>query len=176
MTLPTSPLLQRNPDKSPVTALTTLTTMQPIYHRRNIPERDIYTMLDHSLPPPTTTRTHSLPSSTPSPTTSTSTAIPTKSLKNCNVEGIPSDYLVSNILDMRYAYDALACQLRCMYISRCEAYSWQMPVSIDSNNCVFYSTLIDGTRKVTPSNISGIFFSDKYPADKSNFCYGSDTL
>ncbi|KUJ19904.1 uncharacterized protein LY89DRAFT_580559 [Mollisia scopiformis] len=145
-----------------------------MYHRRDIPERDIYTVLGHSLSSPT--RTHPLQSPTASPTTSTSTAIPTKSLKNCNVEGIPADYLVSNILDMRYAYDALSCQLKCMYMSRCESYSWQMPVSEDSNNCVFYSTLIDGVRKVTASNISGIFFSDKYPSDKSNFCYGSTEL
>lgn len=170
------PLIRSVPDKSPITALTTVTTLQSVYYNTDILERDIYTTYQHSLPPPTGTRTRTLPGSTPSPTTSTSTAVPTKSLKNCNVEGIPTDYLVSNILDMRYAYDALACQLKCMYISRCEAYSWQTPVSTDSNNCVFYSTLIDGARKVTPSNISGIFFSDKYPSDRSNFCYGNQAL
>ncbi|KAE8451942.1 hypothetical protein EG329_002783 [Mollisiaceae sp. DMI_Dod_QoI] len=164
------PLNQRSMEKSPITALTT--SVQAAYHRRHFVGRDIYTTMEH----PASTRTHTLGSSTPSPTTSTSIAIPTKSLKNCNVQGIPSSYLVSNILDMRYAYDALACQLKCMYVSRCEAYSWQMPVSPDSNNCVFYTTLIDGERKVTLSTISGIYFSDKYPSDKSNFCYGSETL
>ncbi|CZR59181.1 uncharacterized protein PAC_09073 [Phialocephala subalpina] len=162
--------VRRSAVKSPITALTT--SQSPYYDRQQFAERDVYTTLDHPAP----TRRHTTPTSTSTPTTSASTAIPTKSLKNCNVEGIPSNYLVQNILDMRYAYDALACQLRCMYISRCEAYSWQMPVSTDSNNCVFYSTLIDGERKVTPSNISGIFFSDKYPSDKTNFCYGSEIL
>ncbi|KAF8865893.1 hypothetical protein BDZ45DRAFT_668303 [Acephala macrosclerotiorum] len=164
----TGPLLRRSTVKSPIIALTT--SQFPYYHHRQFAERDVYTTMERPAP----TRTHTTP--TPSPTTSTSTEIPTKSLKSCNVEGVPSNYLVQNILDMRYAYDALACQLRCMYLSRCEAYSWQIPVSTNSNKCVFYSTLIDGERKVTPSNISGIFFSDKYPSDKSNFCYGSETL
>jgi hypothetical protein len=156
-------------DVTPVTGLTTVATTQSIHNRRDSSKRDT---LDHSI----TTKTHILPSITPSLTTSASTAIPTKNLKNCNVEGIPTSYLVSNILDLVYAYDASACQANCMGISRCEAYSWQMPVSTGSNNCVFYSTLIDGDKKVKASNISGIFFSDKYPSDQSNFCYGSVEL
>lgn len=156
-------------DIIPIAGLTTVATTQSIHNRRESLERDTS---DHSI----TTRTHILPSITPSLTTSASTAVPTKNLKNCNVEGIPTSYLVSNILDLVYAYDALSCQLKCMEISRCEAYSWQMPVSTDSNNCVFYSTFIDGEKKVKASNISGIFFSDKYPSDQSNFCYGSAEL
>ncbi|KAH6715367.1 hypothetical protein BKA61DRAFT_422618, partial [Leptodontidium sp. MPI-SDFR-AT-0119] len=81
-------------------------------------------------------------------------------LKNCHVQGTPNTLLSSSALGSQYAADALLCQLQCMFISRCEAYSFQTTAA-----------LIDGLSKVAPSNTSGIFFSDKYPSDGSNFCY-----
>ncbi|KAE9374619.1 hypothetical protein N431DRAFT_556882 [Stipitochalara longipes BDJ] len=110
--------------------------------------------------------------SNPSQPSITTLPIPTKTgLANCNVQGTPSAALTSNILERSYAADPLSCQLLCMYRSRCEAYSFQAPTSANNKNCVFYSTYIDGS-KVSLGN-SGIYFSDKYPDDGSNFCYGS---
>jgi len=130
-------------------------------------------------PPTTTSPTVSITTITVTATsaTSSSTAIPTKTgLKNCNVQGTANAVVTSNIWGSQYAADPLVCQLECMYISRCEAYSFQAPTTSDSNNCVLYTTLIDGSSKITLSNTSGVFFSDKYPEDGSNFCYGSTQL
>jgi hypothetical protein len=77
-------------------------------------------------------------------------------------------------LERSYAADPLSCQLLCMYRSRCEAYSFEESTSTSAKNCVFYSTYIDGSKVVSSS--SGIYFSDKYPDDGSNFCYGSTEL
>jgi len=113
--------------------------------------------------------------SNPSQPTITTLPIPTKTgVANCNVQGTPSAGLISNILERSYAADPLSCQLLCMYRSRCEAYSFQASTATSTKNCVFYSTYIDGS-KVTAGN-SGIYFSDKYPDDGSNFCYGSSEL
>jgi hypothetical protein len=103
--------------------------------------------------------------------------VPTKTgVKNCHVQGLPSDLLTSNIWGSARASDPLTCQLKCMYISQCESYSFQMPsvkTPVDGN-CVFYHMFIDG--HLAPSKTSGVFFSDKYPSDGSNFCYGSVEL
>jgi hypothetical protein len=102
--------------------------------------------------------------------------IPTKTaIKDCNFQGTPSTSLTSNILGKSYAADPLSCQLLCMYRSRCESYLFQVASTVSANNCVFYSTFIDDSSKVVWS-IIGIFFSDKYPDDGSNFCHGSSQL
>lgn len=129
----------------------------------------------------TTTRAPAKQSSTPtsnsksSPPTTSAVPVPTKTLNDCNVQGTASTSLISNLLDKYYAADPLSCQLLCMYRSRCESYSFQAPSPANAKNCVFYSTYIDGSLKVVSSS-SGIYFSDKYPSDGSNFCYGSDQL
>jgi hypothetical protein len=119
---------------------------------------------------------YSTPTSDPNPFLPTISApIPTKTaLANCNVQGTPSTALTSNILERSYAADLLSCQLLCMYRSRREAYSFEESTSASAKNCVFYSTYIDGSKVVSSS--SGIYFSDKYPDDGSNFCYGSTEL
>lgn len=121
-------------------------------------------------------KAYSSPTSDPTPSLPTINApIPTKTgLANCNVQGTPSTTLASNILDRAYAEDPISCQLLCMYRSRCEAYSFQISTSESSKNCVFYSTYIDGSK--VSSGSSGIYFSDKYPDDGSNYCYGSSEL
>lgn len=115
---------------------------------------------------------------TPLPsTTSLSKIFATKTaLKNCHVQGTPSPMLSANIWGSSYAPDALACQLQCMFVSRCESYSFQTPASSNTKNCIKYLTLIDGVSKVRPSSNSGLFYSDKYPSDGSNFCYGNAPL
>jgi hypothetical protein len=119
----------------------------------------------------------------PNPTSEPNLPLPTISavpvatktgLANCNVQGTPSSTLNSNILDRSHAADPISCQLLCMYRSRCEAYSFQESTSASTKNCVFYSTYIDGSK--VSSGSSGIYFSDKYPDDGSNFCYGSTEL
>jgi len=114
---------------------------------------------------PATTKTK-----TPSPG-----PIPTKDLPNCNVQGTPSKILTSYLWGSVHASDVLACQSACMAVSECESYSFQAHAPKRSKNCVFYHTIFDGEEiygSVIPSTTSGIFFSDKYPRDGSNFCYG----
>ncbi|PVH85571.1 hypothetical protein DL98DRAFT_48706 [Cadophora sp. DSE1049] len=130
-----------------------------------------------SFPPVLNRPTKIHTSSVSSFTTSPSKPIPTKTgLKNCHSQGTPSTLLNSSILGSQYASDALACQLQCMFVSRCEAYSYQAATTSKTKNCVKYLTIIDGPTKVTSSSSSGIFFSDKYPSDGSNFCYGGVPL
>ena len=125
-----------------------------------------------SAPLPTNTHTTAF---IPNPTTTSSTAIPTKTeVKDCHVQGVASDLLKLNVWGRSSASDPLACQLGCMYVSQCEAYSFQAAVT--ENNCVFYHMFVDGREALIPSKTSGIFFSDKYPHDGSNFCYGNSEL
>jgi len=107
------------------------------------------------------------------PTTSAAPVATKTELANCNVQGTPSSGLTSNILDRAYAAGPTSCQLLGMYRSRCESCSFQQSTSTSAKNCVFCSTYINGS-KVSCS--SGIYFSDKYPEDGSNFCYGSTEL
>ena len=110
-------------------------------------------------------------------TTSPSKPVPMKTrLKNCHVQGTPGPLLNSSILGSQHASDALACQLQCMFVSRCEAYSFQPSATSEIKNCIKYLTTIGGSAKVISSSSSGIFFSDKYPSDGSNFCYGHGPL
>ncbi|KAN0103181.1 hypothetical protein V8E51_011494 [Hyaloscypha variabilis] len=132
------------------------------------------TLVTETRAPAKASSSPTLDSKTPQPTITT-LPIPTKTgVAGCNVQGTPSAVLTSNILERAYAADPLSCQLLCMYRSRCEAYSFQASTSASRKNCVFYSTYIDGS-KVLLGN-SGIYFSDKYPDDGSNFCYGSSEL
>jgi len=119
---------------------------------------------------------------TNTPSVSSFTTLPPKpvstktGLKNCHIQGTSSATLNSNILGSQHASDALACQLQCMFVSRCEAYSFQPPATSKIKNCIKYLTTIGGSAKVDPSSSSGIFFSDKYPSDGSNFCYSDVPL
>ncbi|KAH6683884.1 hypothetical protein B0J14DRAFT_448423, partial [Halenospora varia] len=108
-------------------------------------------------------------------TTSSSTGIPTKTgLKGCNIQGTATTLLQSSSWSSDRARDVLSCQLKCMYISQCQSYSFQSPFTTKEDNCKFYHMFVGkGANVVTPSTTSGIFFSDKYPGDGTNFCYGS---
>lgn len=72
------------------------------------------------------------------------------------------------------ASDVLVCQSKCMAITQCISYSFQSPASTRDDNCVFYHMFM--TKGVMPSRTSGIYFSDKYPGNGSNYCYGSTEL
>jgi len=112
-----------------------------------------------------------------SKTLTSSAAVPTKTgVTNCHVQGLASELLASNIWGSTRASDPMTCQRQCMYISQCESYSFQTPSAKTpvESNCVFYHMFIDG--HLAPSKTSGVFFSDKYPSDGSNFCYGSIEL
>jgi len=150
---------------SPVTALTSKTTY--VAAKRAPTEIPIAPVITEK-PTPTLATSSSI-------STTISSSIPTKSLKNCNVQGTASNVLSSDLLGAKHAADILTCQLECMYRSRCESYSFQNAAP-SVENCQFYTTLIDGKSKVISSIDSGVFFSDKYPIDGSNFCYGNTTL
>ncbi|PMD65019.1 uncharacterized protein K444DRAFT_660179 [Hyaloscypha bicolor E] len=104
------------------------------------------------------------PTSDPNPSLSTTSAAPvaTKTgLANCDVQGTPSPALTSNILDRAYAAGPISCQLLGIYISKCE----ELCVLLYLHQWVKVS-----------SCSSEIYFSDKYPDDGSNFCFGSAEL
>ncbi|RDL32087.1 uncharacterized protein BP5553_09489 [Venustampulla echinocandica] len=131
-----------------------------------------------SLPVGTTTTTATTTSAASSTTETGPAPIPTKTnVKGCHVEGVPNAYMLSNTWGSSRASDVLLCQLKCMYISQCQSYSFRAPSTTREDNCVFYHMFITrGPQGVIPSRTSGIFFSDKYPGDGSNFCYGSREL
>ncbi|KAG9231865.1 hypothetical protein BJ875DRAFT_349090, partial [Amylocarpus encephaloides] len=108
---------------------------------------------------------------TSSSATSTSpTAIATKTaVKGCHIQGTANTALKSNQWGSARTSDVLVCQRKCMYISQCQSYSYQAPSSTKQDNCIFYHMFADSG--VVASRYSGIFFSDKYPADGSNYCY-----
>lgn len=169
-------------ENGPGGPLSGATSQYPHTYARNIPRSQIDTPMTTATTLVTATRvpakafpTPTIDSNLPLQTPNDS-PIPTKTgLANCNVQGTPSADLTDNILERISADDPLSCQLLCMYQSRCESYSFEESSSASAKNCVFYSTYIDGTTKVTSSS-SGVFFSDKYPDDGSNFCYGSNEL
>ncbi|EPE30169.1 hypothetical protein GLAREA_12892 [Glarea lozoyensis ATCC 20868] len=106
--------------------------------------------------------------------TSSSTApIATKAnVDGCNQQGIATSLLQSHLWGTTKALDVLECQRRCMTVSQCISYSFRIGTTSDDSNCVFYHMFTaNGTNAVVPSETSGIFFSDKYPEDGSNFCY-----
>jgi len=153
-------------------SITTSSTTTPQLIQRNTSQDPQPTTTSAPLQTNTPTTTTTVISSS---TTTSSAAIPTKTgVKDCHVQGIASDLLTSNVWGNSSASDPLACQLDCMYVSQCEAYSFQAPVVED--NCVFYHMFIDGRDALIASKTSGIFFSDKYPKDGSNFCYGNTEL
>jgi hypothetical protein len=108
-----------------------------------------------------------------SATTTSSAPIATKTnVDGCNQQGIATALLLANQWGSTKASDVLECQRRCMSVSQCISYSFRLATTVDDFNCVFYHMFTaSGTNAVVPSEISGIFFSDKYPKDGSNFCY-----
>ncbi|PQE06745.1 hypothetical protein CJF30_00008629 [Rutstroemia sp. NJR-2017a BBW] len=120
--------------------------------------------LIHRDDPPYTT------TSTTASTTTTSSAIPTKTIAGCNVQGTAAADLTSHYWGSTAAVNSTACQLSCIYVSQCISYSWEPAAGA----CTWYHQWMDGL--VVASNNSGIYYSDKYPSDGTNFCFGDHQL
>ncbi|KAB8300441.1 hypothetical protein EYC80_000613 [Monilinia laxa] len=109
----------------------------------------------------------------PTTTTTTSSVIATKTIAGCNVQGTADVALTSRVFGTTTLPDFLSCQSRCRGITACISYSF----SPNSTVCTYYNSWMDDfntgdtTGYVILSNSSGIFFSDKYPSDGSDFCY-----
>jgi hypothetical protein len=117
-------------------------------------------------------QTLSLHATAPSSYTTNSSLIYAKSnVDGCNKQGTPNPLLVSTQWGTMHVADVLQCQKRCMAISQCISYSFQLPLSSEDKNCVFYHMFTSGTAAIIESETSGVFFSDKYPGDGSNFCF-----
>ncbi|ESZ91438.1 hypothetical protein SBOR_8161 [Sclerotinia borealis F-4128] len=116
--------------------------------------------------------------STPTTTTTTSSAIATKTIPGCHIQGTPDVALTSNVWGATTAADFPSCQLSCIYISQCISYSYA-PSNLA---CTLYHQWMDNfttgdtTGYVVLSDTSGLFFSDKYPSDGTNFCFGDHQL
>jgi len=114
---------------------------------------------------------------TSSSVTSTSTFAVKTGVPDCDIHGIASPILLALIIGDTNATDVLACQLSCEYTSRCQSWSFRPPVStLDpavDHNCVYYGAFIrDSPQYIIRDNSSTTVFSDKYPSDGSNFCFG----
>lgn len=116
----------------------------------------------------------SSPTTTSAPTTTTtSSTIATKTIAGCNVQGTADVALTSRVFGTTNFPDFLPCQSSCRGITACISYSF----SPNSTVCTYYNSWMDDfntgdtTGYVILSNSSGIFFSDKYPSDGSDFCY-----
>jgi len=124
---------------------------------------------------PTTT---SVPTATSGTSTSTSSApITTKTISGCHVEGTADATLASHLLGSWTTSDVLACQSACQGDTPCISYSFESLDLVDDggSNCVYYNAWMNnGEGAVIPSD-SGIFFSNKYPSDGSDFCYSTST-
>ncbi|KAF7864463.1 hypothetical protein EAF04_006597 [Stromatinia cepivora] len=115
------------------------------------------------------------PSTTNAPTTTTTTSstIVAKNIGGCNVQGTADVGLSSKIFDTATAPDIVSCQSRCGGITACISYSYDVNTTV----CTAYNQWMDNfqsgdtTGFVVLSDSSGIFFSDKYPDDGTNFCY-----
>jgi hypothetical protein len=98
---------------------------------------------------------------------------------DCNFEGLPTTNLLNNTLTTLYSSTTLACQTPCENYEGagpCLSYSWQAPANPTFANCQLFSvaftgTADDGTNFVIKDIESGIFFSNRWPADGSGFCY-----
>lgn len=145
-------------------------TSAPIFHRRNEIQDPVVT---------STTTSPLAPIFAVAATSTTTSAppIPTKVNPKCNVQGYASAVYQQRIWGNTSAEDVLACQLRCLYTSQCQSYSFQLPSTINGTNCVFYAATFDATNGfVIPDSTSPLRFSDKYPTDGSNYCYGDHQL
>ena len=126
--------------------------------------------------------------SLPATTTSASAALKS-GIPDCGIRGTATYALLAQILDSTHASNVLACQSSCEGRSRCESWSWYPPaVSTTSSssssspsednpgteaNCVYYTTYITNAETyIDVDSQSETVFSDKYPEDGSNFCYG----
>jgi hypothetical protein len=124
--------------------------------------------IDHSI------STTNLKQRQPSSTTNSSTVYTKTNVSDCNVQGTASADLTARKLWTMNATDVLQCQLYCRATTPCISYSFQPQVDV---NCVFYNAWTgDWTSSVIKSETSGIFFSNKYPSDGSDFCYSDKPL
>ncbi|PQE04442.1 hypothetical protein CJF31_00007267 [Rutstroemia sp. NJR-2017a BVV2] len=103
-------------------------------------------------------------------TTTISSTIPTKTIAGCNIQGTAAPDLAKYYFSSMTLVNSTTCQLYCVAITQCVSYSWQP--SMDA--CSFYHQWINGL--VEENNDSGIYYSDKYPSDGTNFCYGDHQL
>ncbi|KAJ8068690.1 hypothetical protein OCU04_002389 [Sclerotinia nivalis] len=107
------------------------------------------------------------PSTTNAPTTTTTTTSSTivaKNIGGCNVQGTADVGLSSKIFGTATAPDIVSCQSRCGGITACISYSYDVNTTV----CTAYNQWMDN---LVSNGSSGIFFSDKYPDDGTNFCY-----
>ncbi|KKY18332.1 hypothetical protein UCRPC4_g05044 [Phaeomoniella chlamydospora] len=88
-----------------------------------------------------------------------------KTLVDCNVEGVASSSMAAKLRHAKTESSFLDCQTYCFFDTPCQAYSFDPSTQV----CNTYITTID----VTDSTDTGIFFSNKYPKDSSNYCYGT---
>ena len=102
--------------------------------------------------------------------TSTSPPIITKtSVADCAVEGTAGAPLSEHIFGTVTASDVLDCQYQCRYTTACISYAWNTTTQTD--NCAEYNAWDNVAGAVIPGNDTGVWFSDKYPEDGSDFCY-----
>jgi hypothetical protein len=96
----------------------------------------------------------------------------------CDVAGYVSWIFQQNyFLGSKSACDVLSFQSKCMKISQCESYSYQRAARSNGTNGVLYKGIFDSRDLFVISNPSSpLRFSDKYPQDGHNFCYGNHSL
>ncbi|CAG8983991.1 hypothetical protein HYALB_00009593 [Hymenoscyphus albidus] len=157
-----------------VVAILPCATSSPLLPKENSVIRPVHAIeqrATHIIATPSVT---SSPTSTTKKhaTKTTTTPIVTKTgVADCNVQGTANEVMTSKIFGSARASDILNCQVQCRTITACISYSYQPPASTKDDNCVFYNMFLD--KGVKPSKRSGIFFSDKYPDDGSDYCYSS---
>ena len=99
--------------------------------------------------------------------TTVSNAVPTKSLSTCNVEGAAGNKQKNNVFGKDKLNDIVTCQQYCFFTTACQSYSYNMT----SSECLRYSYGSSGMDVVKGN--TNTFFSQKYPGDGTNFCYGT---
>ena len=98
----------------------------------------------------------------------TPTAItPKTSVSDCNSQAAASDWMKEKVWASYIATDAFACQVACKRYnwdaSACQSFSW----APKTKNCTLYMVSVD----TTSDSKSGVYFSDIWPADGSQYCY-----
>ncbi|APA07681.1 hypothetical protein sscle_03g024510 [Sclerotinia sclerotiorum 1980 UF-70] len=96
---------------------------------------------------------------------SPSTTIVAKNIDGCNVQGMAEAGLTSKIFGTYTLDDLVTCQTVCGRVTPCISYSYDVNTKV----CTAYNQWMDNL--VLSDTSSGIFFSDKYPSDGTNFCY-----
>ncbi|KAH8596996.1 hypothetical protein B0O99DRAFT_705354 [Bisporella sp. PMI_857] len=118
-------------------------------------------------------------STSPTATSTAATSVPTKVDPKCDVAGYPAEYYRQRLWGSTATPDVLACQLGCMYRTPCQSYSFRQSSQPNDNvtNCDFYAATFDERNMFVKKDASSPYrFSDKYPMDGSNYCYGDHQL